>query len=650
MIVRKHIAIIRLSLILISALLMLAGCARMGQPDGGWFDDSPPKIVGTSPTDKATGIKTKNISITFDEFVKLEDATNKVVVSPPQLEMPEIKSAGKKIVVELKDSLKPNTTYTIDFSDAISDNNEGNPLGNYTYSFSTGELIDTFEVSGNVLDASNLEPIKGILVGLYDDLSDTAFKTKPMMRVSRTDSRGRFVIKGVAPGTYRTYALQDADGDYFYNQKSEMVAFLNKTFVPSCSPDIRQDTIWRDSLRIDSISRINYIHYYPDNVVLTAFTALQTDRYLIKTERKEPTNIGFFFSYGNQQLPQLRGLNFDSKDAFIVEPSEKRDTIIYWLRDTALVNQDTLRIEAQYLSTDSTGKLVNNIDTMDIVSKVSYAKRLKDKEKEIEKWQKDMEKAKKKGEPYDSIMPASKYLVPDIKIPSSMAPDQNVSIEMPAPLVRCDSNAIHLYSKHDSLWYRARFKLQPVKGKLRSYRLLADWRPGVEYSLEIDSAAFQDIYGLVSKSSKTGIQVHSNDDYGSFLVNISGVQDTGVVVQMMNGSDAVIKEVRAKNGVAEFYYISPGTYYLRAFVDSNGNNIWDTGDYDANLQPEAVYYYPKSVECKAKWDISVNWNLTSLPANQQKPLAITKQKPEQERKQRNRNADRARDLGTQYKP
>ena len=170
---------------------IIASCARMGQPDGGWYDDEPPRIIGSTPEDGATGVKEKKITIQFDEYIKVDNATEKVIVSPPQLEMPEIKVAGKKIVVELKDTLKPNTTYTIDFSDAISDNNEGNPLGNYTFTFSTGEQIDTFEVAGNVLDASNLEPVKGIQVGLYDDLSDTVFRKKPLLRVARTDGRGQ---------------------------------------------------------------------------------------------------------------------------------------------------------------------------------------------------------------------------------------------------------------------------------------------------------------------------------------------------------------------------------------------------------------------------------------------------------------------------
>ena len=199
---------------LLLACILAAACARMGNPDGGWYDETPPRVIGASPSDKAAGVSSRKVHIYFDEYIKIDNATEKVVVSPPQLEMPEIKAQGKRIAVSLLDSLKPNTTYTIDFSDAISDNNEGNPLGNYTYSFSTGKVIDTLEVAGTVLDASNLEPVKGILVGLYDDLADSAFRTKPMLRVSRTDSQGRFIIKGVASGKYRIYALQDADGNY----------------------------------------------------------------------------------------------------------------------------------------------------------------------------------------------------------------------------------------------------------------------------------------------------------------------------------------------------------------------------------------------------------------------------------------------------
>ena len=630
-------------------LAMIVSCARMGQPDGGWYDDTPPRVVHTDPADKGTGVKSKKVTITFDEFIKLEDATSKVVISPPQIEPADIKASGKKIVVELKDSLMDNTTYTIDFSDAISDNNEGNPMGNYTYSFSTGERIDTFEVSGNVLDATNLEPIKGILVGLYDDLSDTVFARKPFIRVSRTDSRGRFVIRGIAPGTYRVYALQDADGNYIYSQKSEMLAFSHETFNPYAKPDIRQDTVWRDTLRIDSIIRTPYTHFYPDDIVLRAFTALQTDRYLVKSERAEPNKLNFYFSYGNDSLPQLRGLNFNSDSAFVVDSNLKNDTITYWIKDTTLINTDSLTLEARYLITDSTGTLVMQTDTLEMIPKMSYERRMKQEEKENEKWLKEQEKKKKKGEAYDSIMPL-KPLEPQISGGGTITPAQNIFFTMPTPLQKCDTSAIHLYSKIDTLWYKSRFEWLPVPGNIKKFELRAEWRPDIEYSLEVDSAAFVDIYGLVSKSIKQGIKVSSNDEFGSLIVNVSGQRDSAtVIVQLLGSNDNVQKEAKVVDGAAEFFYLKAGKYYLKAFVDNNDNGLWDTGDYYADLQPEDVYYYPKEVECKEKWDITIGWDLNATPVARQKPQAITKQKSEQEKKLRNRNADRAKELGIEYK-
>lgn len=624
----------------------VVGCARMGSPDGGWYDDKPPRIIKTTPQDRSSNVTEKKITILFDEYVKLEDAMNKVIVSPPQLDMPEIKSTGKKITVQLKDTLKPNTTYTIDFSDAISDNNEGNPLGNYTYTFSTGEQVDTFEVSGYVINAEDLEPIKGIMVGLYDDLSDTVFKTKPLLRVSRTDSRGHFVIKGVAPGTYRAYALQDMDGNYSFNQMSEMIAFSHQTFEPSSKPDIRQDTIWRDTLHIDSIMRVPFIHYYPDDITLMAFTHVQTNRYLIKSERNDPNQFKMYFSYGNPELPRLKGLNFNSDSAFIVEHSAKRDTITYWLRDTTLVNQDTLRMERQYLISDSTGALVNYTDTIEAIPKVLYEKRLKDLQKATEKWEKEQAKKKKRGQPYDSIQPP-KLLEPKWSAMSGMAPDQNVTVRFTTPLARIDTSAIHLYSKVDSLWYDAPYEFSPKDSLPRTYELRAEWRPGMEYSLEVDSAAFEDIYGLVTKSIKQGIKVKALDEYSTLFINLSGgVTDTTLVIQLLDSKGTAVKQTRPINNTAEFYYVTPGKYYLNAFVDANGNGVWDTGDYDADRQPEDVFYYPEAIECKAKWDVTERWNLSARPRYQQKPAAIVKQKADKEKKKlKNRNAERAEKLG-----
>ena len=630
------------------AFLLFVACARMGSPDGGWYDDDPPVVIGSEPADQSTNVKAKKITILFNEYIKLEDATNKVIVSPPQLEMPEIKAAGKKIVVELQDSLKENTTYTIDFSDAISDNNEGNPMGSYTYSFSTGNQIDTLEVSGYVLNANNLEPIKGISVGLYDDLADSAFKTKPMMRISRTDSRGHFVIKGIAPGTYRAFALQEMDGDFRFSQRSEMIAFNHKSFVPGSKPDVRIDTVWRDSLHIDAFKQTPYTHFLPDDITLLAFTHTPTERYLVKTERKDPDKFSMYFSCGDSLLPIIKGLNFDADSAFVIEATEKQDTIHYWLRDTTLVNQDTLQMAISYMMTDTLGVLVNQTDTIEALPKVSYEKRQKEKANEIEKWAKEQEKKKKRDEKYDSIYPVTP-LKPSYIIPSQMDPDKKIAIEMPKPLSRCDTVAIHLYSMIDSVWYEAPFSFHPVPYQIRRFEIVAEWQPGIEYSLEIDSAAFEDIHGLVSDPFKQGIKVKTLDDYSTLTLNLSGISDTlPLRVQLLNSSGSVTKEALAKNGSVHFDYISPSKYYVSAFVDANNNGVWDTGDYDAGLQPEDVYYYTREIECKEKWDITQQWNLTATPRFKQKPAAITKQKGDNKKKLQNRNAKRAQDLGIVY--
>ena len=261
-------------------------------------------------------------------------------------------------------------------------------MGSYTYCFSTGTEIDTFEVAGTVIAAENLEPVKGILVGLHSNLSDTIFAKKPLRRVARTDSRGHFTIKGVAPGSYRVYALNDMDGDYTYSQRSEMLAFSHRVVVPSCKPDIRQDTVWRDTLHIDSIARVPYIHFLPDDVVLRAFLPEQTDRHLLKTERTDHRKIGVYFTGMHDSLPVVKGLNFDASKAFFVEASPRKDTLTYWLKDSTLINRDSLEMALSYYATDTTGVLVLKTDTLTAIPKMSFERREKMRLKELEKWEK----------------------------------------------------------------------------------------------------------------------------------------------------------------------------------------------------------------------------------------------------------------------
>ena len=628
---------------------MLYSCAKMGAPDGGWYDETPPRVIGATPAEKSTHIDKRNIRINFNEFVKIDNPTQNVVVSPPQLEVPEIKGEGKSINVKLIDKLQPNTTYTIDFSNAISDNNGGNPLGNFTYSFSTGNHIDTLEVAGYVVQAADLEPVKGILVGLYADLSDTAFKTKPMLRVSRTDSRGHFIIRGVAPGKYRVYALRDADGNYSFNQRSEMLAFNHDIIEPSFRPDVRQDTLWRDSLHIESIAQVSYTHFLPDNICLRAFNEIVTDRHLLKSERPEPNHFTLYYTYGDSVLPNIRGLNFNTKDAFVVESSAHKDTVTYWLRDTALVNQDTLKMVVTQNITDSTGVLRQQEDTLTLLAKVPYAKRLKDKQKAFDEWKKKQDKLKKRGEPYETTMPEEPLKL-EITPSGDMDPDQNISIVAKEPLKDVDTNHVRLFShpSGDSLWYKEPYELKRISNE--EFQVKAAWKPGTEYSFEADSTAFETIYGTMSGKLKQGLKVRGEDAYASLIMTISGMQGRHIIAQLLDGQSKIVKQSFTDNGQAEFYYLKPGKYFMRIIVDANNNKKWDTGNYDTNLQPEEVYYNPDEIECKAKWDLTLTWNPLARPIYQQKPEALKKQKADKEKSIQHRNVKRAQELGIQYLP
>lgn len=371
-------------------------CANMGTPDGGPYDETPPVVVNTHPRIGATHAKSQKITLRFNENIKLDNANEKVVVSPPQINQPEILSSGKQITIELLDTLKPDMTYTIDFADAIEDNNEGNPMGDFAFTFSTGERLDTFQLSGYVLNAEDLEPIKGILVGLYaadstaTEIPDSVFLTQSMQRISRTDSRGHFIVKGLNPQCrYRVFALKDMDQDYKFSQKSEQIAFDHQLYKLHSAPDVRYDTIWHDSIYYDSIVPVPYTHYYPDDIVLRAFTETGQDRAFIKSERTELEKFTLFFTAPDTQQPQLRGLNFNSQDAFTIERNERNDTLVYWIRDSLIYNHDSLEVELTYRATDTLGQLVPQTDTLLLVSRETYARRQKQKAEEWDKYAKE---------------------------------------------------------------------------------------------------------------------------------------------------------------------------------------------------------------------------------------------------------------------
>lgn len=637
-------------LLCLLALLLTAACASIGNPDGGRFDETPPRVVGSSPADGAVNVSKRKVQILFDEYIKLEKASEKVVISPPQIEPANVRADGKRVKVDFYDSLRANTTYTIDFSDAIEDNNEGNPMGQYTFSFSTGDVIDTMQVSGRVLNAADLEPIKGIMVGLYpadSTWNDTLFRTRPFLRVSRTNGEGRFTIKGVKDGAYRVRALDDKDGDFVFSQKNERVAFDTMVYVTGSFPDVRMDTVWRDSLWYDSIRVVPYTHYTPDDVLLLAFLEDGQERHLLKTVYPEPTNFTFYFTAPSDSTPRIKGLNFDER-CLVADASLKNDTVTFWVTDTALIHrQDTLSMILSYMETDTLGQLVVTNDTLDLSPKTTYAKIAAERSKQIEAWEKDRERRQKKAKkplPYEENPYERIWLEAGFKPSGSLAPNQNVRYLAKEPILEVDTTKIHFYVKKDTDWLPAPFLFMPEERSAKSYMLYAEWEPGQKYRFVMDTAAVVSVLEHESKSVRQEFHVRAVEEYGSIFIHVIS-PDTGVVVQLLSKNDKVEAQQRTdKEGNADFFFMKPGEYYMRCYVDANGNGQWDTGDYASGLQPERVYYFGKPLPLKAQWDLRQDWDVRAVDVARQKPMAITKQKPDKEKKLKNRNAERDREM------
>lgn len=610
-------------------LLLIAACANQGSgPDGGPYDETPPKIVAMTPEMGKLGTKSKKIEIVFDENIKVNNPQENIIVSPPQIELPEIAFTGKRIKIELLDSLKPETTYTIDFSDAITDNNEDNPLGNFTYFFSTGQTVDTMEISGYVLQAEDLAPMKGVLVGVYADETDSSFTSKPLDRVGRTDANGHFSIKGLKHGRYRIYALKDMDGDYFFGARGEIIGWTDSLFTTSAYADVRYDTIWRDTVFYDSIRTINFTHYLPDNVVLTAFQQTNKPRHFLKQQRDVPEWFRLYFSGPSDSIPQIRGLNFNADEAFIVERTPHNDTLTYWLRDTAMYRLDTLHIVCSYMETDdSLGIDTLKSDTLRLTARQTMAKRDKQRAEEIKEWNKKQEKLRKKGKDVEAA-PPPKLMKIEAKVSSTISPMENVSITLPEPLQRLDTAGIHLCLGHDSLQTEAYFELRPHPYKLTQYTLLGEWRYGQEYTLTIDSACMQGLSTTWNEPITRKFKVGLESEYGALFITLPDA-DTSAVVQVMQNDKKILAEQHIKNGRADFYYFKAGMVYLRLFYDHNGNGVWDPGNFAEKRQAEEVYYYNQPVQLRTNWDTEVVWRVHEVPIDKQRPAELQKNKERQ---------------------
>ena len=631
--------------------LVMAACASIGSPEGGPRDYTPPQVVKTSPAPNALNFKGNKVEITFDEIVNLKDQQKKVVISPAPKTQPLIRTVGKKVTIEFRDELEENTTYVIDFSNAIEDNNEGNQVDGYSFAFSTGDVIDTLAVSGIVLRANDLEPMQHVLVGLHSNLDDTAFTSLPLEHVSRTNDRGKFTIRNVKPGSYHVFALNDVDGNYRM-ARTEDIAFLDTVVVPTVSEYTSMDTVFTFDRRIDTVMTGTHTLYLPNDLLLCMFNENYRSHYLKNTKRPADNKLHLLFGAPNDTLPELKVLRpaVHEHNWYRVERNQDNDSLIYWITDSAIIKTDTVIVATTYLRTDTAEQLVEVTDTIrfgyrkpsaQIKEEEKKAKERDERAKRLTQLLEKQEKAAAQGkelnegelEEIKELQHKDPNDVPKLKVDLAKSGTIDVSdsiiVTFDAPVANINPSGVRLEMKRDTLWIPLRdvAPLQPADDcNPLKYWIPFTVQPDSTYRLTIDSAAVASVYGLHNDLLNKEFKVKGLEEYANvyFKVNVS----EGAFAELLTSNETVVRTATVKNGAFEFTNVNPGTYYLRLTIDSNSNGKWDTGNYANHLQPEEVYYYPKKLRLRRNWDIDENWNIYETALDLQKPEDIKHNKPE----------------------
>ncbi len=605
------------SLFVAAIAIILKSCANQGYPEGGPKDVEPPKIANSEPALGGKNYKGKDVTIQFDELIKLDGMDAKFVSSPPLKNRPTISARGKSLVIKFDEELQENATYTLDFADAIQDNNENNKLENFRFHFSTGLETDSLTISGFVNGAKQLEPIEGCMVLLYKNLADSAFKTEVPLRIAKTDAKGRFSIHNIGYGTYRIFALNDANRNYLFDQPSEEIAWDTITFSPSFEYRMVKDSTLlnkiakSDSIKLDTLSLYTKkLFYLPDSLQLFMYQQDYEQQYLKGDARKERTKIDLIFA-----KPVLKGfdicLKSDSTRSLeswaIKQTSLNKDSITIWITDTLISNQDSLAFSLKYQIIDSLNNPIIKNDSL-----ISYFFKIETAKKKL-----------KKGEV------APKPTLQFSGMPSSIDVFANYPIQLNAPPVSIKREGIKLLERRDTTDIEVPFELLNDSTNATRLFIKKKWEYDVAYTISIDSATFHNSYGITNNAVKKKLSIKPENTYGLLLVTLEN-SEPNALVQLVDKNDNVVRQqYRPKNGKMAFSLVNPGDYFIKIVYDTNRNKRYDIGDYQKGILPEKVIYYPEMMIIRANWRHDIKWdaskfNVQKFANTYRKPIAKKK--------------------------
>ena len=583
--------------------LALQSCANRGSgPQGGPKDTEPPVLLSATPENGNTNFNAKSIILEFNELVSVNNPLQNITFSPPQKNSPTVKGLGKKVSITFQDSLLPNTTYTIEIKKCIVDYTESNPFADYVYTFSTGDKVDSLQISGKVIDAETLAARKNYTVGIYSNLSDTAFTKTRFEKIAKTNENGEFTIYGVAEGTYNLFAIKDAGGVNFYQNKGTDIAFLDSTITPYAHLHGKVDTLWTDSTktRYDNVTLNAYNEYFPKGLILKTFKERDIIHRLKSYKRNSKNTFTLIFSEPQDKEPELKLLSDSSlAEPFLKEKTNRTDSLVFWVTDSLLYKQDSLHISVSYLKTDSLGESVSQTDSLYLIYRETKA-----------------EKRKRENSTNNHVLNFTHNLNKSLEVYDT------VKFVFNEPIKEVITDSIKLSLKVDTLFEKVNYKVMFDDSicKKKLY-LIFKKELGGNYQLEIDYASITSIYGKVNDRFNKPLKIKKLEDYSNLYIKFNENIPNGIV-QLLSEREVVIRECPVQDAEAYFEDVNPAAYYIRMYIDENGNNKWDAGILEKKIQPEMVYYYPKRLQLRANWDMEETWPYKNIEILKQRPAEL----------------------------
>ncbi len=618
----KNIFFLLILVVTAYSLLFTTGCASIGHPSGGPKDTLPPVLLKTIPEQGALFFDKKRVSITFDEYVQLKEADKQFIMSPPPEKRPTLAVKGKSIVTTFNSPLKDSTTYQLNFGNAIVDNNEGNPYEAYRFAFSTWAVLDTMQVDGLVLDAYTDQPVGKMLVYLYENLSDSVVLKLRPDNITRSNEEGNFVAENLKEKPYKIVVIDDANKNYKYDIGQEAIGFLDLPVEPIAGSIERHHHHDGEGGGEEKDKKDEAAKPKPQSelrqekepkLVLRMFTEDVQTQYMTSCEQPEKRALKMTF---NAPYPKIDSLHIDSMDVrkFVVESSPRQDTLLFWFADTAARIPDTLKLNFNYLKTDTLGQLSPSREKRKFV--------FIDKKAPEEKSSKPsaiggfFSRLVGTEEAVDTTpkKPVNWTLQPSLKT-SNAGPIEHVSVNFGALLISANPQQITFEERQinprskDTTYVKVKYELQRDSIRLRTYRFAADWKENTFYRYSILPNAFWDIYSQTNDTMKGEFTTVDPEKLSSLAIDFSNVEGDYVVQITDSKGKIVLREYTlSENKKMEFKYVNPGSHCIRVIKDENGNGKWDTGNYFKRIQPEYATFL-RTNDGKLEFTFRQGWDL-----------------------------------------